>query len=266
MPRRLCSFYQHFLPIIGLAFVVLAVAGCLPTPTASPAPTSSPTATAEIQLTLAHRPTATPQPTAAASPSPQPSPTTTETALPLSASIANISGHSQTYELGCEASAAVDWAGYFDVLIYESTFQFALPLSDNPELGFVGNVTTDGWGQIPPYAYGVHAQPIAALLREYGLPALAVTNLSLQDVKAELAEGHPLIAWVIGNMVYSEPYIYIDQAGNAVTVAPFEHVVILTGYDDSNIFYMNNGKFFSVPTQVFLTSWSVLGNMAVIYD
>ena len=91
-----------------------------------------------------------------------------------STSATSISGHVQTYELGCEASAAVDWAGYYDVLIYESTFQFGLPLSDNPELGFVGNVTTDGWGQIPPDAYGVHAEPIAELLREYGLPAQAV--------------------------------------------------------------------------------------------
>lgn len=180
--------------------------------------------------------------------------------------ITNISGHVQTYELGCEASAAVDWAGYYDVLIYESTFQFGLPLSDNPELGFVGNVTTDGWGQIPPDAYGVHAEPIAELLREYGLPAQAVKGMTLEDVKAELAEGDPIIAWVIGNMVYSAPVKYVDKAGNAVTVAPYEHVVILTGYDEANITYMNNGNFFSVPVDVFLTSWGVLGNMAVIYE
>ena len=43
-------------------------------------------------------------------------------------------------------------------------------------------------------------------------------------------------------------------------------VVILTGYDEANITYMNNGNFFSVPVDVFLTSWGVLGNMAVIYE
>jgi uncharacterized protein YvpB len=180
--------------------------------------------------------------------------------------VTEITGHEQTYELGCEASAAVDWAGYYDVLIYESTFQFELPLSDNPELGFVGNVTTDGWGQIPPDAYGVHAPPVAELLRKYGLPAVAVKGMTLEDVKAELAEGDPVIAWVIGNMVYSYPLKYVDQAGNSVTVARYEHVVILIGYDETTITYMNNGFFYSVPTEVFLTSWGVLGNMAVIHD
>jgi uncharacterized protein YvpB len=57
-----------------------------------------------------------------------------------------------------------------------------------------------------------------------------------------------------------------DKQGNAVIVAPYEHVVILIGYDETNITYMNNGNFFTVPIDVFLTSWGVLGNMAVIYD
>lgn len=223
-----------------------------PTATLSPSPTRTPA------------PTTTPTPTA--EPTSAPSPTVEEHVFPPAAMISNISGHKQTYELGCEASAAVDWAGFFGVLIYESTFQFDLPLSDNPELGFVGNVTTDGWGQIPPDAYGVHAPPIAELLREYGLPAQAVQGMTIEEVKAELAEGNPIIAWVIGNMVYSEPVVYVDQAGNSVVVAPHEHVVILIGYDETSITYMNNGKFYAVPTDVFLTSWGVLGNMAVIYD
>lgn len=225
----------------------------IPSPTL-PSPTALPTATA------------TSQPTQPAPATPEPSPTQTSHSLPASARITGISGHRQTYELGCETSAAVDWAGYFGVLIYESTFQFDLPLSDNPDLGFVGNVTTDAWGQIPPYAYGVHAEPIAELLRQYGLPAKAVRGMTLEEAKAELAEGDPIIAWVIGNMEYSEPVRILDKAGNPVTVAPFEHVVILIGYDEVSIAYMNNGKFFSVPIEVFLTSWGVLGNMAVIHD
>ena len=224
----------------------------------------SPTATPSPSPTRTPAPTTTPTPTA--EPTSAPSPTVEEHVFPPAAMISNISGHKQTYELGCEASAAVDWAGFFGVPIYESTFQFDLPLSDNPELGFVGNVTTDGWGQIPPDAYGVHAPPIAELLREYGLPAQAVQGMTIEEVKAELAEGNPIIAWVIGNMVYSEPVVYVDQAGNSVVVAPHEHVVILIGYDETSITYMNNGKFYAVPTDVFLTSWGVLGNMAVIYD
>ncbi|MEN6579386.1 MAG: C39 family peptidase [Anaerolineaceae bacterium] len=263
-PRQGSPTSRLILSLIVI-ILILVLAGCIPAEVAPPLTPPSPT----VEL-LSSSPTfpVTPtiKPTLLVQPTSQPTPTVTESAIPSSAMITTISGHEQTYELGCEASAAVDWAGYFGVLIYESSFQFELPLSDNPELGFVGNVTTDGWGQIPPDAYGVHAPPIAELLREYGLPAQAVRGMSLEDVKSELAEGDPIIAWVIGNMVYSDPVKYIDKQGNAVTVAPYEHVVILVGYDETTITYMNNGFFYSVPIEVFLTSWGVLGNMAVIHD
>lgn len=248
-----------------IIILILVLSGCIPAEVATPS--APPTPTVELP-NPSPTPSVTPttEPTPLVQPTSQMTPTVTESVIPSSAMITTISGHEQTYELGCEASAAVDWAGYFGVLIYESTFQFELPLSDNPELGFVGNVTTDGWGQIPPDAYGVHAPPIAELLREYDLPAQAVRGMTLEDVKSELAEGDPIIAWVIGNMVYSDPVKYIDKQGNAVTVAPYEHVVILVGYDETTITYMNNGFFYSVPIDVFLTSWGVLGNMAVIHD
>lgn len=265
MAPRQGSPTSRFIFCSIIIMLILVLAGCIPVEVATPL--TLPTPTVELPSPSPTSPvTPTNEPTPLVQPSSQPTLIVTESAIPSSAMITTISGHEQTYELGCEASAAVDWAGYFGVLIYESTFQFELPVSDNPELGFVGNVTTDGWGQIPPDAYGVHAPPIAELLREYGLPAQAVRGMTLEDVKGELAEGNPIIAWVIGNMVYSDLVKYIDKQGNAVTVAPYEHVVILVGYDETTITYMNNGFFYSVPTDVFLTSWGVLGNMAVIHD
>jgi|GEM_PF-360224 len=185
---------------------------------------------------------------------------------PESHYITNIGGHSQYYYLSCESSAAVDWAWFFGVNIYESTFQADMPRSDNPDLGYVGDFTTRKWGQIPPYSYGVHAGPIAEALRAYDLPAVAVKGYTLDEVKQKLSEDKPIIVWIIGNLEYSEPVEYVDKAGNTVIVAPYEHVVILTGYNEESIRYMNNGKFFDAPTEVFLTSWGVLGNMAVIYE
>ncbi|MFZ3151615.1 MAG: C39 family peptidase [Anaerolineaceae bacterium] len=184
---------------------------------------------------------------------------------PESFYITGVTGHSQVYALGCEASAAVDWANYFGVFFYEFDFQVGLPLSDNPDYGYVGNVNSV-WGQIPPYAYGVHSDPLAELLVEYGLPAQSVKNYSLDQLKSKLSESKPVIAWVIGNMEYSQPVEYIDSQGRSVMVAPYEHVVILTGYDETSIRYMTNGKFYDVPTEVFMTSWGVLGNMAVIHE
>lgn len=200
---------------------------------------------------------------------PEPAITATQDAgngIPDEHYIVNISGHRQYYGIGCEASAVTDWAAYFGVNIVESHFQFQLPLSDNPDYGFVGLVT-DPWGQVPPYSYGVHAYPVANLLRSlYGMNARGLKGFSLEQLKAEVAANRPVIAWVIGNMVGGIPYKYIDKEGREVIVAAYEHVVIITGYSQDTIRYLNNGKFFDIPNQYFENSWSVLGNMVVILE
>ncbi len=216
-----------------------------PTGTAIPMKTSSPQPSATQQAAQTQFPTVFP--------------------IPESFYITDISGTGQYFALGCEASAAVDWANYFGVLIYEYNFQHELPLSDNPDLGFVGDAKGP-WGQVPPYAYGVHAGPVASLLKEYGLPAIGAKGFTLDQVKASLAESKPVIAWVIGNMVGGIPYEYTDQEGNKTIVAAYEHVVILTGYSPENIRYLNNGRFYEVPVDVFLNSWGVLCNMAVLHE
>lgn len=183
--------------------------------------------------------------------------------LPAAHYIYDIWGHRQYFAIGCEASAATDWAKYFGVEINEFNFQYQLPQSDNPDLGFVGSV--DGpWGQVPPYAYGVHAAPVAAVLQEYyGIPAVGVKDFSVEQLKEEIAADRPVIAWVVGNVVGGVPYEFTDSQGNTTVVAAYEHVVIVTGYSEEHIRYMNNGKFYDIPTEYFLNSWGILGNMVV---
>ncbi len=258
-----CSQYWSDLALPNLSQESLnlpeAMAVLSATTTAQPELVASPTPT-EAADNPALPPTLTPAAPTTSTPTPVPA-----FSFPPSFYITGISGHSQVYKLGCEASAAVDWANYFGVHFYEFDFQVGLPLSDNPDYGYVGDVNSV-WGQIPPYAYGVHADPVAELLVRYGLPAVSVKNYSLDALKHKLSESKPVIAWVIGNMEYSEPVHYIDSQGRESLVAPYEHVVILTGYSEESIRYMTNGAFYDVPTQVFLTSWGVLGNMAVIHE
>ena len=187
------------------------------------------------------------------------------TALPEEHFISGIFGHRQTYSISCEASAAADWANFFGVEAYESTIQFSLPISDNPDKGFVGNVN-DPWGQIPPYSYGVHAEPIAQVLRDaYELPAQAEKGFTLDEVRNEIANDRPVLAWVIGNMVTGFPTEFTDSEGNSTIVAAYEHSVVLTGYSKDRIRYLNNGNFYEIPIDVFLNSWDALGNMVVFY-
>lgn len=174
-----------------------------------------------------------------------------------------MNGHKQYFKLGCEAASTHDWALYFGVDINEFDFQYKLPVSDNPEVGFVGSVDSK-WGQTPPFAYGVHAAPVARLLQDYGVPATAVKNFNVLSLKQQIAADKPVIVWVIGNMVGGIPAEYTAADGQKVIVAAYEHVVIVTGYDQDHIRYLNNNKYFEVPTDVFINSWKVLGNMALI--
>jgi uncharacterized protein YvpB len=178
------------------------------------------------------------------------------------ARLLKITGHSQTLPLSCEARSAADWAGYFGVAIEELDFFDRLPVSDNPETGFVGNVRS-WWGQIPPNAYGVHAEPVAALLREYGLNALAVRGWSADEVKMEIANDRPLIAWVTGHVAPGKSVEYTTTDGQTVAVAPYEHTVIVIGYTVDQVMVLDGRKRYWRSWKLFLESWAVLGNMAV---
>lgn len=205
------------------------------------------------------KPTETPvEPTVTSQP-----PTAKPFVLPEEAYIRGFVGHRQAYSIGCETSVAVDLAAFYDVTITEYDFQTNLPLSDNPDLGFVGDVNGP-WGQIPPWAYGVHAAPVADLLTEFGVPAEGGKGYTLDQIKERLAQSKPVIVWVIGHMEYSEPVKYVDKKGVISIVAPYEHVVVLTGYNADTVRYNNNGRFADVQIETFLKSWGVLGNMAVM--
>ena len=242
--------------LLGLVVLGLFLTGCQQLPEVTPTPTSIP-ATPSPKVIDLLIPTETIYPTPTASLSPTPT-------LPPISIITDVVAYKQDRPLDCEARAAVDWAAYFDVSISEYDFQFNLPISDNPDLGFVGT-SNSLWGQTPPYAYGVHAGPVADLLKNFGLNAVAVKGMTLEELKRQISAGHPLIAWVIGNCEGGVPAEYVDSKGNKTVVAAYEHVVIVIGYTAGNIRYYNSGKMYEVPDEVFLNSWGVLGNMAVVW-
>jgi uncharacterized protein YvpB len=184
--------------------------------------------------------------------------------IPDSASISSVTGHPQGYSLSCEARSAVDWMAFWGVEASEADFLSQLPRSDNPDRGFVGN-PNDIWGSIPPSSYGVHAEPVADLIRQYGLQAEAQRDLTWDDLRGEIAAGRPVIVWIIGQMWSATPRSYTDADGHNTIVASFEHTMILTGYDETYVYVVDSfsGQSQVYGVQPFLKSWSVLGNMAV---
>jgi uncharacterized protein YvpB len=177
-----------------------------------------------------------------------------------------VTGYAQALTLSCESRSAVDWARYFGVSIQELDFQDQLPSSDNPNKGFVGNPRGPR-GHVPPDSYGVHAAPVAALLRAYGLNAIEASGASWDQVRKEIASGQPVITWVIGNVWTGyRPRSYTASDGETVTVAPYEHTVIVIGYDSDTVTVVDNQLRYSVPLEQFLESWDVLGNMMLYLE
>jgi uncharacterized protein YvpB len=196
-------------------------------------------------------------PAAAATSAPTPLP------LPESAAVEGVVGHRQALPLSCEARSASDWAAFFGAVVREREFLRALPESDDPDRGFVGSVR-GAWGQIPPAAYGVHAGPVARLLRDYGLAATARRYLPWETVQAEIAAGRPVIVWVVGHIEDGEPEVYTAADGRRTIVARFEHTVIVVGYTAERVTVVDGAWTYSRPRDQFLRSWSMLRNMAVI--
>jgi uncharacterized protein YvpB len=184
--------------------------------------------------------------------------------LPDEAFVQGVTGHAQSYTLSCESRSAVDWAAYWGVKISETKFLNSLPRSDNPEVGFVGS-PNDAWGGVPPDSYGVHAKPVAAALQRFGLRAEAQKGMGWDALRGEIAAGRPVIVWVVGAMWPGQAQKYTASNGKTVTVAAFEHTMIVVGYNRSLVYVIDaySGLRQAYPVQAFLASWTMLGRMAV---
>jgi uncharacterized protein YvpB len=219
-------------------------------------------------------PSSTPTPLNTASPTPiPPSPTiippsltaTSTPVIPEQYQIQNIHGHIQKLALSCEARSAVDWANFFGTVIDEMEFFSRLPSSDNPETGFVGS-PQGAWGNIPPDSYGVHAGPVAERLHAYGLPARAVRQMTYPQLQTEIASNRPVMVWIVGHVWSGKSQWYTPSDGSSVLVAPYEHTVIVTGYNGYQVTILDNKEVYPRRVSDFLRSWSVLENMAIIYE
>ena len=185
--------------------------------------------------------------------------------LPSSAYVRDVVGQPQSLPLDCEARSATDWAAYWGVAVAERTFFQQLPKTDDPETGFVGSVY-DPPGLLPPRGYGVYAEPVAALLRAYGLQAQAVSGISSDELESEIASGHPVIVWFLYGFQVRAPVLLTAHDGRVYSAARYEHTGILIGYDPSSFTLVEafNGRVERVGRRTFLASWAVLGNQAVV--
>ena len=137
-----------------------------------------------------------------------------------------------------------------------------MPHSANPNTGFVGNYW-DARGQLPPKSYGIYADPVAAMLRTYGINAASHYGLSFERIKDEISSGRPVMVWVTAHTETGWATTYTTPDGQKIPVSPFEHTVIVTGYDPTYVTILDGDSQYQRMKADFLISWGNLGNMAI---
>ena len=145
---------------------------------------------------------------------------------------------------GCEMTATTMMLQYAGVKIDKEQFAARVPRSTNPNTGFVGDPTL-------AYGIGLYIYPKGLLptLRHYLPSAVDLSGVSLQRLKAQLAKGHPVVAWVQG----------LDGFAS--------HTVTLTGYSATTVSYNDpwHGQHGQMNNEAFETMWQLNGRRALSY-
>jgi uncharacterized protein YvpB len=170
----------------------------------------------------------------------------------------------QERSLSCESRSAVDLLGWWGIDVPEAVFLRGLPRSDNPDRGFVGDVDGPG-GRLPPAGYGVHAEPVAARLRNLGLEARAARGAAVGRLREEVARGRPVIVWATARLEPGAPVAQRDHQGRPFTAVAGQHTYLVIGYGPGVLELGDpaTGERVRVARARFEASWAALGRQAV---
>jgi uncharacterized protein YvpB len=89
--------------------------------------------------------------------------------------------------------------------------------------------------------------------------------MTLEELKAEIAAGRPVILWVVGHVRRGTPVPYQSSDGEETIVAKYEHTVIAIGYTENKIKLVDGSRTYFIYQGEFMKSWNVLENQAVIW-
>lgn len=133
----------------------------------------------------------------------------------------------------------------------------------NPNVGFVGDIT----GKSP--GYSIYPEPLKPLVEEY-MPgkSLILNGVNYNDIEKVLADKRPVVVWVTVDFKQPSRRAQWVSNGENISVNLSQHAVLLTGYDESNLYYndpLDNGKNKSVSKETFKAIWETMGKYALSY-
>ncbi len=178
------------------------------------------------------------------------------------AAIPNFISKAMEYRSISEAQSASDLAAHFGFAVTPLEIMAEIPLTDNPNTGYVGHY--DDKPSLPPETYGVYQTPLAEALVKLNIPAHGFEGQTTDDLKEFLRSGYPVICWVIGHTAPGEGIDYTSEDGENTVVAHQMNTVTVTGFDHNGFSIWDNGVNYTRTEIDFNTSWKVLGHRALI--
>lgn len=167
----------------------------------------------------------------------------------------------QWYSLSCEYASAAAVTLYWGNLVSQSDFIREVPTHPNPHKGFRGNIHGAHGGTDD---YGIYARPLVPVLERRGYQARAVFA-DADWLKTEINEGHPIVVWITAGRDAVRNGFYEYHEGERFKLVPYEHAVVVYGYDGDGVYSMDvgSGGFFHTPWDSFLRRWGYFDNMAL---
>ena len=162
----------------------------------------------------------------------------------------------QQRNLSCEYAALYIATAAWGRGISEYNFDGLVGWSDNPHVGYRGDIT-GWWGNT--WDYGVYAEPLSWALAQYGFVGeVAYTGGDASWLMNEISAGNPVLVWLA---LWGDQSVYYD--GYMVTAGM--HVLVAYGYDDGGVYLSDPAigglKYYDWST--FQWMWGVMDGMSL---
>ncbi len=221
-------FWKHLAPLaLSLALCVPLLAPCLPRVAAPRVPVASSSTSSATTLILPHRTEHIDSRALAG----------WGCLLPFTAYLSGYRMHYQQRQLSCEA-AAVSMAT--NGALSEQQVVAAMPISDNPWLGFRGNLDLPETLANGLQDYGILAPPMARAVQSLGYETRVVIGLAApQLLRYAIAVLHrPVVVWVSWRLE-DWPTIVGHADGTSFTLGLHEHANTVIGYDQGGVWVLD---------------------------
>ena len=189
-------------------------------------------------------------------------PPATAEAAPDEVIIEDFPSVAQWYNLSCEYAAAASVTLYWGNLVSQRDFIREIPTHPNPHVGFRGDIFGPHGGIDD---YGIYAEPLVPVLERRGYNAVVFYG-PVSRLKGNVAAGNPVVVWITTGKYAERPGFYHTYEGETFKLVPYEHAVVVYGYDSGGVYLMDvgDGGFYYTEWDSFLRRWSYFDQMSLV--